>query len=456
MKFKFLPRKILSLFVPAYEDKSQNIYRFGEDNFLPQKFIRYINDSGTAKRCANEVAKYIQADGFAATATKALIVGQNKKFKADDLLALTAYDLSYFKGFAWNIGRDPQTGKVISVDHIPFQCVRKTLAGDFLINLTIGSPYYKKSANKYYPAFGGAQMPLPQLLAQMKEYGKCGEILYAYESTPDNPHYPIPDWFAAWEDVRTSSELQKFDLEAVLNGFVPGAILTTVGKVDDVTKDANGKTDKDRQEEALEGFTGNAKTSDGLSGRNGLLVLNAPTKDEIPSLQTFDAKAIIDASNSKRDAIERSVCRLFGVHPVLIGHSDAAVLGNQQAMANASLQLNLYVNPLQRLIERSLKECFPAVDTAITQFKPINYIPTEVYGKLTDDEIRGLFGFPKSEVDNSDVKLLSEKLGVGGTDSLTKILVDPALSIPQKRATIQILFGISEQDSIKLVPEIAT
>jgi len=102
----------------------------------------------------------------------------------------------------------------------------------------------------------------------------------------------------------------------------------------------------------------------------------APTKDEITTIQTVDIKPILDASNSKRDVIERSVCRLFGVHPVLCGYSDAAVLGNTQAIANASLELNKVANPFQRLMTDAFRQLYPNVEWEIFIYIKKNTIPT--------------------------------------------------------------------------------
>ena len=393
-KAKTYARSFVNLFAPELINTSENIYKYGNADLLPNNLIKYLNNSGVAKRCANKVASYIQADGWDGEAAKKLKV--NDKQTADEILSPIAFSDSYFAGFVLNIGRDA-TGKVVSAKHVPLQWMRKTLRGDFLINPTKGTKNYKKDKNVYYPQFAGYQITPTELAAQIKQYGNIGEIGYFYIETPDNPHYSIPDYYASIEDVLTSAEIQRYDLEAVMNGFVPSAILTLVGKTDNTTKDANGRTARDYQEEALASFTGHDKNEEGLSGRNRLLVMEAATKEEIPVLQTFDAKAILDAANSKRDVIERAVCRSFGVHPVLVGYSDAAVLGNTQSIANASLELANNVNALQRLIERTFTILFPQVEWKLSAFKPVSYIPESVYQYLTEDEIRALYGY-KSKV----------------------------------------------------------
>lgn len=440
-----------NLFVPFLEDKSNHIYKYGYDNLLPNNLIKYINESGVAKRCANKVSTYIAADGFSEVATKTFKVNQYEN--SDELLQRLSYDLAYFKGYALLVGRS-RDGKVSSVKHIPFQLIRKTLRGDFLFNPTYGLKEFKKEKGEYYPKFKGAEITPLQLSEQIKEYGNKGEIQYVFEETPDNPQYPVPDYYAGIENIRTSSRIQQFDLNMVLNGFKPSAILTLVGTVDDTTKDRYNKTQRDYLNDSLDDFTGRNANANGETNEGGLLVLEAKTKDEIPTLQTFDSKAILDASNSKREVVDRAVCRDFGVHPVLVGFSDAAILGNTQSIANASMELNNNVNSLQRMVERNMKLVYPLMDWGLTRFMPVTYIPDSVMNDLTQTERRELFGYPELVVEGVDNKpLLVEKLGVGGTQAFTTIIADPNLSNEQKRATLTLLFGVSTEDVMKLIPD---
>ncbi len=59
----------------------------------------------------------------------------------------------------------------------------------------------------------------------------------------------------------------------------------------------------------------------------------------------------------------------------------------------------------------------------------------------------------KQETANQDKTPLAVTLGVGGTQALQSILADPNLDPGSKRNTIQILFGISEEDAGKMVSE---
>lgn len=443
--------KVLSFqnsFVPDKKDTVKGTYMFGLNDRLPNELMAFVLDSGTAKLAQEKRAEYIAAYGFNDKETAKFKV--NTKQTANELLdEISGYE-SYFKGFALKVIRDGNK-KVAKCEVLPFQDVRKKQDGNFIYNPTLSAVKYDRKKDVVIPAFKEGELTKDEYQATIPH----GEIFYVYKKTADNPHYPVPGYYAGIEDIRSSAELQKFDLETVLNSFITSAILTVIGDIDDETTDDSGKTEWDYYLEALESFTGQQKDSNGLTGRMKMLVMKARSKDQVPDLKPFDAKVIIDASNSKREIIDRSVSRLFGVNPVLIGFADAQVLGNQQAMANASSELAKSVVADQLMVTEAMKTLFKDVkDWSITQYRPIQYVPDKLLDKLTDNELRGLAGYPElPKENNTDTKLLTERLGVVGTQSLIFTLTDPNLKPGQKRETLKLLFGLSDDDAKKLVPE---
>jgi hypothetical protein len=177
---------------------------------------------------------------------------------------------------------------------------------------------------------------------------------------------------AAFEDLKTSSELSKMDYEAVLNGFVLGGIMTFSG-VDESTKREDGYTDRQRVEDAMTQFTGLQKNKDGLTSRFGVLAHFVETAEQAPIYTATDPKPILEASNTKRDIIERSICRLWGVHPVLLGYSEAAVLGNQNAIEQARKELREAVKPVQGLIEDAFTAMYGnTIDWTLSEYGIVN------------------------------------------------------------------------------------
>lgn len=380
--FQFINR-----FVYDTENKSKDIWNYGEKNTLPNQLIAAVADSGVATRAAGKLAEYIASDGFTEKASAEFKV--NSKETADKLLQRLAGQSAMITGICLHVTR--KGGKVFEVKTIPIQCVRKKITGGFLYNETFGQKRYDNTLDKHYPEFTNRALSVDEMRG---DYAN-GELLYIYRETAFNMHYPVPDYYSQIEDVQTSSEIAKFDLETVTNGFLTSAIITMIGDIDDINKDSAGQTELDYVLSDFKQFTGQVKNADGISGRNKAMLNFAKTKEEAPVVQQFDSKSILEASNSKRDAIERAVCRLFGVHPVLLGYSDAAVLGNTQALANASQELTKVANPYQRMITEAMTMLFPNMDWTISEYMPITYIDPALYQDMTQDERRNkLLGLP--------------------------------------------------------------
>jgi hypothetical protein len=137
-------------------------------------------------------------------------------------------------------------------------------------------------------------------------------------------------------------------------------------------------TDRQKVESAMMQFTGLKKNKDGLTDRFGVMTNFVATPEQVPTFTGNDPKPILEASNTKRDIIERAVCKLFGVHPVLLGFSEASVLGNDKAIAQASDMLRITVNPIQRLITETFEMLYgTAIDWTISEFGVEINIPSE-------------------------------------------------------------------------------
>lgn len=360
---------------------SRSYILYGHDNLLPNKCLKYINDSGTAKLCVAKVAEYTEADGFVSDIESAKQI--NKYQKGDDFLRDIALQVSVFKGFALLVKRNGFDIPV-EADVLSFEKIRRKKDGSgYYYNKNVGNDKYKENEWVFYPEYDknarGIATQYPQ-----------GEIAYFYIRSAENPYYPTPDYYAGIEDIITSAELSKMDLELALNGFMPSALLTIIGDPNQVVQGETNKTNRETIEQTLAEFSGAVKDKNGLSGRFSLATLWAHNKEEVPVLQTFDAKAIIDAGNTKRDAINRDVCRLFKVPPVLVGFSEATVLGNQQALSNSQKMLIDTVNSYQRFISESINEVFVG-DWTISQKTPAAVADAALLQSLTENEKRRIF-----------------------------------------------------------------
>lgn len=393
--FKSKVYDFVNLFVTQrIENTSSDLLQYGSNNLFPNDLIEILAESGTATSSVNKLDEFIQADGFNDEVAAKLKV--NGEQTADELLALVSNCLATFQAFSLYIQRSPD-GKIASVKYIAFEAVRKRISGGFWYNPNYGTDSYKKAEDKIYPEFKKALLTPQELAQQIKIYGAVGEVLYRYKKKVGQAIYPIPSFYSGIEDIKTDAELSKFDYETAVNSFITSAVLTIIGEVDDQVKDEKGKTDQDYLDETLKGFTGAVKDKSGKSGRSKLAVLSARTKDEVPVLQSFDTGAIMDAANGATDRIARKVARLFQVPSFLLGLESATGFNTKMLVDQIAL-FNKTVNNWQRMITSVFELLYPEInDWNITTFNPINYIPTEVLAKLTDDELRALAGYKPVE-----------------------------------------------------------
>jgi hypothetical protein len=352
------------------EKKGDGYFRYGWNDNLPLELIEAINNSGVAKKAAKKYAEYIQADGFVSPVASGFKV--NSKQTADKFVGIFATSWSYFNAVVIHVSR-LGNGRVGKSEVMPLQKFRRGINGTWFYNPTIQTDKYRRDAWVELQDFQGEVASFEAMDINVNHFGGRGEILYVYNGNPfDSGHYGLPDYLAAFEDLKTSSELSKMDYEAVLNGFVLGGIMTFSG-VNETTEGEDGLTDRQRVEEAMTQFTGLQKNKDGLTSRFGVLAHFVETPEQAPTYTATDPKPILEASNTKRDIIERSICRLFGVHPVLLGYSEAAVLGNTNAIEQARKELREAVKPVQGLIEETMATMYGnSIDWTLSEYGIVN------------------------------------------------------------------------------------
>lgn len=88
------------------------------------------------------------------------------------------------------------------------------------------------------------------------------------------------------------------------------------------------------------------------------------------------------------------------------------------------------------LYKRALKEAYGGFN--------IN-VPDSILGDLTQNERRELVGYPALADDQADEQLLAERLGVGGTDAFISVVSDERLGSEQKKQTLKLLFGLTNE-----------
>jgi len=435
---------IKALVVPEKYNKQEGLYYWGEDNLLPQNTIKYISGSGTAKSCVSRIHDFVVADGFQTDGVGEFMV--NPKQTADQLLNSIGWDVAYFRAFAVRVLFN-LNGEVARIYRIPIKHLRVRADGKYEVNDKRGTSEYRKAENVVYDAYNPSLTPIERqrkIAEELQTFGEQrGQVLYIFDESIENENYSIPGYLAGLDDIISDGELQITEKSNIVDGFKVDAIIATVGVLNNTDKNDDGLTDK-------EVFTKNLGKFKGSRGAK-MMHIEAESKDALPQVTPIDNRWSLDSVDKARVRVPRAVCRHFDVPPVLVGFENAEGLGNTQALINNMKLFNRQNLKSQNLITDGITPLFPDKDFTISTLNLIDFIPDKILDDLTPDERRALVGYDSISDGTTDEKLLSERLGVGGTQSLTSILADITLSEAQKLEVLRVLFGISDDDAYAMV-----
>ena len=369
-------------------DINKKQYTYGADDKLPQEIIEVLFSSKNAVKGMRKRARYMAAYGFSEPSQNNLIVGNGKT--ALKLLKAVTTQQAIFGGRAYLVRRKAD-GTIGSVEEMEFELCRHR--GDYIgYNPTLGRNDYLLNKEVKHPLFMGQVITSEQLQTILTTYDGRSEIFYRFSKDAFSYQFPVPDWFSGEFTVRTDAELDLMSYEQANNAMITSGILITYGEDDVNNKGDDGLTASEALDADLRQFTGREKNEQGVSNRFKMVRVSVGDKAQAPDFIPLQNEKVMDSSITFRDAIGRDAIRLFDVNPVLCGYSDAAILGNQQALSNASMELVNSVEGEQNDIEEDFTILFGGT-WQLTKFMPISFIPDKVWEKLTDDEIRAIGGY---------------------------------------------------------------
>ena len=216
-------------------DSVDGILMYGIDNLYPQMIESVFNLSPITKSAVNLMANFIRGDGFERGDVEVNEMGET----ANDVLHSISQDMALYNGYGLHLNSNG-LGKVTTVEHIPFEFIRFGLANqegrirDVKISNNWESsnqqqlPNNKLNAKKYL-LYNDSQNATEALTS-----GR-GMVLYI---TPKKNEYPLSSIDAIIETAQSDSELQKFELGNIVNGFLSMSIFKYPSSGDDVQEDA--------------------------------------------------------------------------------------------------------------------------------------------------------------------------------------------------------------------------
>lgn len=389
-------RSIIAKIAKVIEPKQGGLILYGDDNKLPEQISLGIAASGTAAQCIKTIKTFIKADGFKDP--------DFSKAKAnpwqtwDMWLSDAAISMAKYEGIAINVQVDI-TGNPKDYYVVKIKKVRKDTNGTFWIKPCWTGKDTNGAQN--IPAWDPTMTPDARkeiVVKQIKKYGRqLGFIYYTYIENDLLDHYPLPLYYSGFEDIESDAGLQKLENANIEDGFKTDVIISMVGELSRELQDDQSMSDYDHLQNRIKEFRDPSKRK--------ALLLNAETEEAMPKVTIFPLAQLLDGVDKARDRVGRAVCRHTGVQPVLIGFEKTDVWSNGQALVNSMKLFNRMTLDSQSLISSGLNIIDPnfGEKTLISTLNLIDFVPPEVLKILSEDEIRQIFGFPKTPEGGSNV-----------------------------------------------------
>lgn len=437
------------------ENKSLGILNYDYDNRYPQRVEDIKNDSGTATTCLRLFSRFVMGGGAKdQDFYKARV--NSKGLTVDKFLRKIIDSKGTFNGIAIHINYNG-LGKKTEVNFIPWSYCRlpaesnSEKAGMIAIYDDWGMT--KRKTIKRDQITWIHQYNPDTVLQEVEAVGGWenykGQVFYW---TAEGHEYPLCPFDSVLEDCITEAELKRFKTNATKTNFLASHILIT-GK-------AESELDEDGNEikSEGEGLAADLKEFQGGDGTAKMLWLERENNDENIELKKVDIQNYDGlyeyTENSSRDNIIKNSL----IPPVLLLRV-AGSLGTSTEIADAVDFYNAITADDRLQIEEILKELFtnfsydicPSKDYSIIPLKYRKQIGADYLQYYTKNEIRLANGDEEANDIKSDTTLLAVTLGVGGTQALQNILVDPVLTEDQKKGSMKILFGLTEEQANEML-----
>ena len=333
--------------------KTEGIISYDVDNAYPQKVMRMVGASGTARNCVNLYSKFMAGMGFKDSVSGDAII--NRKGDTADLLLgeNVAPDFAHFGGFAVHVNYNLAFQKT-SITAIPFEHVRLALPEKDDYGKITHVALYKDWGKEFHRRIKQTDVKKvhlfdddPEIIAAQIEAAQGiknykGQVFW-YSNRGQG--YPIPIYDPVLEDIDTDAQLKIYRNSNVRTGFSASHIFLHKGKFE--------------SDAAREDFNQLIADFQGADVAGSIMVIEIEDDEQKPELievksQVNDKVVNITNRNTKDNIIES-----FGAPSILVN----ADQGSGVTFSNELLKLsydfyNSITAPERKILERQLVRLF--------------------------------------------------------------------------------------------------
>lgn len=431
------------------ENKQIGIINYDVDNQYPQRMELLKASSGTTTRCVNTYSRFLVGQGFKdASFWKAKINRHGGTI--DGMLRKHTKDFALTPGIAihinYNILLEP-----VGWSYIPFSFIRLCSQEKFAGKVAVYNDWSCKKKTRikiedidFIDVFVKDKRVIQKQIDAAGGFGNWKGHIYWVSA--DENEYPLSKIDPVIEDVQSDAETKYFRLRSLTTNFMPSHLL--------ITDPAESDDSRDEFHEELENFQG-AKDSHKIFHVE-------KTPEQTVELQKFDVQDTDKMFEITNRTIKDSIIEVFGIPSILLNVRVPGELGNDsKKLKEATDFFNGLTDDDRKFISEAYKHVFegtglnPSEDYDILPLStPVtaDNIPKEFLPDLDKNERRGLVSFPAEANPQSTQAILATVIGVGGVTAFQTILTDPTLSVDQKKASLKLLFNLTNDQVSSLFP----
>lgn len=417
--------------ITVVDGNKLGIKTYGEDNGYPQRMLNLYNASGSAKMCANLCASYLIGKGFEDQYFYHAPIN-SKGLTPDKLLRRLANDKSKLRGFAIHINYNALY-QIEDVSFVPFEHCRHGIEENTGKIGVLKDWYSSKKGgarrSKSDVTFIDSFNPDPAMIEKQVQIAGSwdayrGQIYY---HSDDFDTYPLATIDPVLDDVQAEIESATTRRNNLRNNFQLKHIWVEKGQL------AADET----YDEVVEGV----RQFMGSDGKPVTVVFSEdPEGKDIPTLLEVKSQMNDKLFQYTDQAARGAVYTAFGQPAIL--HSDYMGTNgyNEGQLPQSMGYYNAFTEPYRILFEEVFTEIFNLFKNNVNPSGSYKITPLESISASGTD----------INTENIDNRTLIEVIGVGGTQALQAILADPATTAEQKKNTLIIVFGISEENAALL------
>lgn len=458
--------------IEVKERKQEGILGYDIDNNYPGRCRDIVAASSMGTSCVDLYRKFIFGKGFQDIEFSKKVIN-SKGLTPDKLLRKIVDDFSHFKSCYLHFNYNALY-EVSSISYQPFDHVRKTTDDNkdypdmYAVYSDWGEKRIKKEEIKYIHKYN------PDPAEIQKQVDACGGWdnyrgqLFFYSVTGKD--YPLAVYDASLEDMQTDSKSKTYKYRNVSTNFMASHILKI------------SRIEGENASRELQDLKSSVAEFQGADEAMKVMTVEVDSEDQVFDFEKVDQQSGDREFEWTETSVRNNIRQSFLQPPALLMELQGKISVSSDERSDAINSYNATTEDERLAIEELFRKSFenyhdksvnPTGNYAITPIEPPAKEDTQKKkdvqalvkdtGYTVEQKVKMLidmYGYSEDDakklVSPSDagisVRTLSEKLGVGGTQSMMAVLSDAVMTPLQKRGSLKVLFGLTEEQINELIP----